>query len=220
MPEFIWDKRVQRYRYVRGSGRGQFVSRAAMESLTRSHIAQIERDILTIGNLFADGKISLATWEEQTAIALKTGHIQSYLLGIGGKSQMTQSDYGILGAKLRSEYEYLRGFSRDIVEEGMSREMFLSRLRLYTSAIRGSQEKGKSQGHVRNGFQWERRRRTKTESCSECVIYAALGWQRINTLPQPTEACTCKSNCGCYKEFAIAKPRDSLDGFQLNFLLG
>lgn len=208
MNEFIFNPKTQRYHYKQGAGRGQFVPATAIKFMLQRNIEQTQEDIRTIGELLVNKKISLSTWEETTAIALKNLHIQSYLLGLGGKNSVTQRDYGLIGQRLRREYQYLRKFGEELRTKGMSQAEFFRRLDLYSSAGSGLHEKARTEGHSKNGFNWERRRRTKTESCQPCIIYEGMGWQPINTLPAPTERCDCRSNCGCFKEFAKEKPKD------------
>lgn len=213
MPDFYFNPKTQRYHYKSGAGRGQFVPITAVRFMMQRNIEQTQSDIRTIGELLQDGKISLATWEETTAIALKNLHIQSYLLGRGGKNAMRQRDYGLIGQRLRKEYQYLRRFAEEIRTQGMSEAEFFRRLEMYASAGSGLYEKARTEGHVKADYLWERRIRTKTESCQPCIVFEGMGWQPINTLPNPTEQCECRSNCGCYKEFAKEKPRDFIRRF-------
>jgi len=205
MVDFIWDKKSQRYRY---KDSGKFVSKEAIENLTKKAIAQIGDDLETVADLLVEGKISLPTWTETTAKLLKNLHTYGYLLGAGGQKQMNQGDYGSLGLQIAKQYRYLYKFAEDIKTKGMSVAQFKNRLRMYFSAATGTLEQARMRKHRENGYRWERRIRTKQESCQPCISYASLGWQPIGTLPAPTQECDCLSNCGCYKEFFIEKPQD------------
>ena len=203
-PNFYFDRATQRYR---DQETGRFISQSRMRSLLGGHINQVREDLTTIGELLINGRISLPTWEQETRTALKALHTSSYLLGIGGEANMSQRDYGILGQQIRSQYEFLRGFAEELINTGMSEAAFRSRLEMYAWAARGSHEMGKLEGHVRAGFTWERRIRTKSNSCSPCISYAAAGWQPIGSLPHPTRDCECRANCGCYKRFSRGEQR-------------
>lgn len=206
--DFIFNPKTQRYHYKQGAGRGQFVPTTAVKFMMERNIEATQGDIKTIGELLANGRISLSTWEQQTAIALKHLHTQSYLLGRGGKGSMSQRDYGLIGFRLKKEYKYLREFAQEIQTTGVSKADFFRRLEMYSSAGSGLYQKARTEGHSNNGFAWERRVRTKTESCQPCIMYEGMGWQPIGTLPNPTEQCSCHSNCGCFKEFRKEKPTD------------
>lgn len=209
--EFAFDRNAQRYRYTSGAGKGQFVSEEAVRNLTLKAIALVEKDINTLAQLLIDKKISVATWEQSTALALKRAHTWNYLLGTGGIKGMSNRDQGILGAALKSQYQYLRGFSDAIINTGMSEAQFRARVQLYVLAARGSFERSRLESHKASGWNWERRDRSKLESCQPCVTYELAGWQPIGTLPNPMQECECRSRCGCSKRFAKGKkPTDSL----------
>lgn len=197
--EFIWDSAVQRYRY---KDSGKFLSQQAVTSLTQKAIAQVQTDVGAIADLLVQGKISVGTWESETAYALRRAHLWNYMLGVGGQKSMTAQDYKNVQAAVERQFQYLRGFSDDLVTKGMSEAQFRQRIQLYNSAANGTYHLGRQRGHERNGAQWERRRRTKANSCNPCISYAAMGWQAIGTLPNPQQECDCFSNCGCYKEYS------------------
>ncbi|MBD2005629.1 MULTISPECIES: hypothetical protein [Cyanophyceae] len=207
--EFLFDAKTQRYRY---KDSGKFVGDTAVRNLTQKAIGQIGADLGTIGDLLVQGKISVATWEKQTALALKNLHTWNYMLGVGGQKNMTASDYGILGNQLKTQYEYLRGFANDLRTTGMTQAQFQARLQLYANAGHGTYERARLKAHTNAKFNWERRIRTKANSCPPCIGYEARGWQPIGTLPNPMQDCDCRSRCGCYKRFSKSKtkPQDSL----------
>lgn len=203
---FYYDKEVQRYRWADTK---RFLSAEAVENLTVLKIDQIKQDLGTIGQLLIDRKINLQTWEKQTASTIKDLHLQFYLLGIGGLKQITQRDYGIVGQEMLNQYAYLRGFSEDLISAGMSIAQFENRVSLYADAARGTYQRARQEAHLRAGYLFERRIRTKIESCPECVSYALSGWQAIGSLPLPTKQCSCKMKCGCFKEFSVSNPANN-----------
>lgn len=208
--EFAFDPATHRYRYITGAGKGQFVSESAVRSLTEKSVAQVEADLVTLADLLVENKISLAAWEEQSAIALRNLHTWNFMLGIGGQKQMSDRDRAILQERINSEIKYLRGLSSKIQKEGMSEAAFRARLNMYSSAARGTYEQGQQIERGRNGWLWEKRLRTKSESCASCVWYAGMGWQPIGTLPIPASLCECRSRCGCIKIYSknLTKPED------------
>lgn len=212
MREFAFDRSSQRYRVTSGPGKGQYISAAAVRSLTERYIEQIKADISTVADKLIEGKISVTTWEETTARALKDLHANSYVLGRGGLAQMSQRDYGIIGQQLRSEYEYLRGFSQDILKGELSEAQLRDRLSLYIDAAYSSYERGRFESHQSNGFTWERRYRNSARSCTSCIVYAARGWQPLGSQPHIGEACECGNKCRCHKEYSKdrRRPKDSL----------
>lgn len=196
MSDFSYSKSAQQYRDNRT---GKFISTETAKGLIEKQIGAIATDIATIGDLLTRDLISVATWERQTAEALKTLHIQSYVLGRGGMRQMGDGDYRNISDKLRYQFQKLRGFSEDIINEGMSEAQFKARLDLYTNAARSSYENGRRAAH---GEGWlERRVLGGTNNCDPCVSHAGRGWQPRGTLPGIGEQCDCMARCQCGFEF-------------------
>jgi hypothetical protein len=209
MLEFIFDRTIQRYRYADS---GKFVGQKAVENLTVKAIVQVEGDITTITNLLIEGKINVGTWEDTTKSALKNLHSWNYLLGVGGEKQMTQADYGALGQKLKQEYKYLRGLAKELIEGTVTEAQLRARMAQYTASGGTTHELGRAKSHQKAGYFWEKRIRTKMNSCESCYSYAEMLWQPIGTLPEAGQKCECRSNCGCYKVFSrnSTKPGDSI----------
>lgn len=218
--EFEFDKQSQRYRIKSGTGKGQFIGKAAVDSLTRKAVKQVQADMMTIGKLLIDRKISLGTWEEATAKTIKQQTVLQYAIGKGGVAQLSSRDYGIIGAKLKAQYGFLRGFSEDLKAGKLSEAQFWARLKLYAAATSGAYEAGREESHKAADYRWEKRIRNARESCNDCIGYAARGWQAIGSLPNRGEKCACKSNCQCSKEYSKqrTKPTDSVLGGRWGFI--
>jgi hypothetical protein len=211
MAEFEWDKKTQRYRFADGANKGKFASAEAVASLTEKYIAQSEAKIAATADLLLDGHISVTAFEQAVAEQLKKAHINSYILGRGGLSQMGSRDYGLIGSELRKEYQYLRNFSVDILAGNLSPDQIRVRLAMYSSSLHGSRELGRLEGHRSAGYIWEKRSLHSSESCVDCSGFAGQGWVAIGTLPTPGDRCVCRSRCRCTKSFSkdLARPTSS-----------
>lgn len=203
--EYEFDGNSQRYRITSGPGKGQFVSAQAIASLTESYIEQSKESIQKITQSLLDGSLRVGEWERQVAQQLKYGHINSYLLGRGGLARMQgdkDRNYAIAGNILKGQYQYLRGFSQDILAGKLTEAQILSRMDLYIDAFHSTYERARQESHIADGYKRERRIRNAKESCSDCIEYAARGWQAIGSLPNPGQNCACISNCRCHKEYS------------------
>jgi hypothetical protein len=216
MIEFQFDRTTQRYRY---KDSGKFLSKSAMESLTKKAIAQVKTDLDTVNRLLIDRKISVAAWEEQTRNGLRRLHTWQYFLGLGGEANSIPSDVTILNERVRKEFQYLRGFATRINNGELSEAQFLYQANLYVNSTTNTYQLATYKSHSRAGYRWERRIRTKTESCTECLYYELLGWRTIGNLPQPGQECSCRANCGCFKEFSRSDLIPSDAGFTLSAAL-
>lgn len=197
-PNFTWDARSQRYRY---GDSGKFVPREAMLNLQKGYVEAIKADLQALGGLVADGKISLRTWQETTAKTIKTLHINQAILGRGGVDRMTPADYLAVGRELRSQYKYLQQFATDLTKGTMTRAQFEQRLKLYANSSNISFSQAQQQNSKDNGDRYMRRRLHASESCSDCIRYAARGVVAIGSLPLPKQNCQCGANCRCTVEY-------------------
>jgi len=104
------------------------------------------REMLPLRDTFADAMVSkaqelarrlsandidLATWQKSMRTDIKTSYIDQYVLGRGGRSQMTQADWGRVGQQLKEQYGYLSNFARDIANGNMSEAQIAARAQLY-----------------------------------------------------------------------------------------
>lgn len=199
---YTYDRNLQRYR----RDDGKFVSAADIEDLTKYMISKAKERTDAIANRLIENSIDLSEWTRQTALELKELHSQQYLLGRGGLMNMTQRDYGILGARLKKEYQYLNKFATDIRDGTLTIAQFKSRVNLYLSATDASYELSRRESHRAEGFAFERRRLGTTNNCNPCVSYAGMGWVTIGTLPAIATACDCRANCKCFFEYSREKP--------------
>ena len=199
---FTWNKKSQRYHYANGSKKGQFVRESQVEKLTQQAI----KDHLALGDVVNDalfsGQIDVARWERQTAQLLRSLAVYQYALGVGGAKQMDWQDYSLINGQLNLEYQYLRRFSQDILRGDLSEAQIQARIKMYYNKTNHFRERGRLEGHKRNGFLWERRVIAASHSCNDCISYASMGWAQIGTLPNPGENCQCKSNCRCIKYYS------------------
>jgi hypothetical protein len=199
---FYWNANSQRYHYANGNKKGQFVREKDVARITEKAIEyelqvgnKITKDLLS-------GKINVSTWEQQTAQSVRNLSIYQYSLGIGGIKQMDWRDHAEISGKVNLQYQYLRGFSRDIIQGNLSEAQILARVQMYYNKTRHFYEDGRLEGHTRNGFLWERRILAAFHSCDDCVRYSGVGWVKIGTLPNPGESCQCRANCKCVKYYS------------------
>jgi hypothetical protein len=212
MPSFSFNPGSQRYQWSSGDKKGQFVSKADLDGLMDGYNDQQADAIQAITKRMLNKRIGVNNWILEMAGALKPAHINAYTIGIGGKEQLNSSEYGKIGAILKEEYQYLRQFGRDILDQKLTRKQIEARANLYAESLYRSFEKGRESGHRANGYNWERRIRNAADSCDDCIGYAAQGWGTIGQFPTPGEQCQCKRNCRCTKEYSgsTVKPVENI----------
>lgn len=156
---------------------------------------------------FLDGLLELDAWQKAVAGELKQAHIVASILGRGGRDRMTYADWGRVGGRLRSEFRFLDNFAREILGGKLTAAQILARAGAYIDAARQSFFSAKTTSETEDGAEWEQRFLGASESCDDCVRYAAMGRQPIGTLPEPGERSICGNNCQCVKIYG----RDSGD---------
>lgn len=190
-------------RNFRDNRTGKFISKARVREIVQETIKSRTERTDRITKSLLKGDITVREWEGKMASEIKTLMVQLYRVG---KPDMDFSDYGRIGQMIRSQYARLRKFSRDIILGTQSEKQILNRARRYLAKAREAFEEGNRRGHAL-GNRWERRIRTKTESCRECLAYESANWQPIGTLPRPTDRCACRDNCGCYFVYSNSRAR-------------
>lgn len=221
IPTFEFDKRSQRYRYTSGKNSGQFVSREKVLDLMEAKISLIKEDLSLVTELLLQNRISLGTWEQTVASAIKTQHILGYSVGKGGIDRLNQSDYGRIGQYLRGQYVYLRRFSESIARGNLTPNQIRDRLTKYADAVYTSYELGVRESHRLAGYRWERRITAGSgQICGDCSDYASRGWSPIGLLPPPGVGSACLSRCRCIMDYSqeVSRPNTDILSLKLGWL--
>ncbi len=191
---FTFDETTQRYR----NERGHFVSQRSINSAVDSVISSSSNTMRAMTEQLQAGTISLADWQAGMMGQVKLMHLGAAMVGRGGRAQMTQSDWGWTGQRLRSEYGYLREFAHDIAIGSTPMDGRLAaRATMYAEAARGTQYGMMGRVARLNGREEERNYLGVAErNCNECIDCTAQGWVDIGTLP-PIGGRKCLARCHC-----------------------
>jgi len=119
----------------------------------------------------------------------------------GGWAQMSQSDWGKVGAQIKAQYAYLNNFAQEIAsgKQALNGQV-LARADMYGKATHSTYEAIRGQMAEVRGMTEERRVLTPGENCPDCIDYAAQGWQPIGSLPVIGDS-VCMTNCRCEFEY-------------------
>ena len=192
--EWSYDRKVGRYR----NEKGQFLSKKAVGAIVDGRISKLEQQLKSFTEKLVNGSITLDQWQGSVREAIKIAHIQVATIGYGGKAEMGRSEYGRIGQRLRSEYTYLQGFVRDLIDGRISAPMAMARIGLYAQSVRGSYWQGTEMKEQQRGFSMMRRvLDDQAVHCQDCIGYAARGIVSIGSLPMPGVRCECGARCKC-----------------------
>lgn len=196
-PDFRYNSIARRY--IDASGR--FVSQAVIKSALNATLVESRLAMDILGQQLIAGQISLAQWQVAMAQQIKISHLAAGAAAKGGWAQLSQADYGAIGAQIKKQYSFLQGFADEIASGKQKLNgSLLRRARMYNDAANGTFETIRRRDAVGGGATEERRVLGKAEHCIDCLDYAGRGWQPINTLP-PIGASICRTNCRCRFEF-------------------
>lgn len=199
-PDYRYNEAARRY--INASGR--FVSAGEIRGALDSTILNSRGNIDAICTQLQEGRISLAQWQTAMAQEIKVSHLASASAAKGGWAQMSQSDYGFTGSKIKAQYQYLNNFAKDIASGKQKLNgAFLRRGRMYNDAARGTYEDMVKREAVKAGNNEERRIRHAKDSCMDCIAADSAGWQPIGTLPRIGDS-ACRTNCRCTFEYRVA----------------
>ncbi|HSW63417.1 MAG TPA: hypothetical protein VLH56_08915 [Dissulfurispiraceae bacterium] len=205
---FGWNERAGRYMNLDS---GRFVTFKAVKSELDSLVTAYQQDIKSLSLQFKAGDITLREWHLGMERTIKNIHVASAAAARGGWAQMSKSDWGWVGQRVRFQYEKLDAFARQI-EAGTVKlnGRFLARADMYGQAGRATfEEMRRRYGRIFKDAVRERRVLSPiADHCTAgqrpgCMDLAARGWQSIGVLP-PIGAATCLTHCKCRWEMQDA----------------
>lgn len=192
---FSFDKEHGTYRR---RSTGQFVSRREIRSVIDKAIEKQERSLQRLAQKLQQGTYDLARWQNESADVLKELHLWNGAAGRGGWGEMTQSDYGRVGARLREQYGFLDNFAQQLErgEQRLAGTGFLQRVGMYAQAGRNTYEAVLNNTMRDSQFTQESNQLAEAEHCAGCLEATAQGWVPIGTLTLPGER-DCLTRCKC-----------------------
>jgi hypothetical protein len=200
---YTWDVKEHKYR----DDLDNFVDHSLVRNYLNLSLASTVQVSDLLSSLVYNGNISLADFYSIGREEMKREYLRLYMLAVGGKSQMTYSDYGRVGAMLKEQYKYFNGFLQDIAAGNLSEAQIRARLNMYFNSAREAYEKA----HAKQAKEWgaveERWNVTNgIENCPDCLAYESEGWKPFGYFPVIGSGSTvCLTACKCWKEYRNAQ---------------
>lgn len=213
---YYWDPSIARYR---DAETGRLVSRSAISNYVTESVnaatsapAVVDKGIISAGvdtyaNLAASGLVTPEQFVDLMREEIKREYIRQYLLGIGGRDQMTQARWGSIGGMLKESYSYLNGFADALATGNLSEAQITARARMYVNSAREAFSRADRLAHLEAGFDEVSWNTTPTvENCEGCLEFESYGWTKIEEDAYdgcfPASGCTpCISNCACFMDY-------------------
>lgn len=161
--------------------KGLPIDDASKARLIQARMDIFDTDMDNLANQVYSGQISLGQWEENMKGLIKGLHASTAAIGKGGWDEMTQSDWGRVGAEVKKQYRYLHNFAENIAEnrDSISLKAIQARAHMYGDAAghtAGIMQAGEfSGGTTRNPTEWALPWLPKDGS-TECLVNCKCKW--------------------------------------------
>jgi hypothetical protein len=167
-----YDKITGQYR-----DKGKLVSQSDLDLAIAGEALRLKKELEIKATALTQGRITLEQWQESTAKGLKDSHIRMSIVASGGKANTVANSYLIAGRNLKSEYENLRNFAKDIKDGNLSKAQIVARAQLYSNSIyRTYYETYHFQKVEREGFTLAKRDLDPfAKHCPDCPNHATGG---------------------------------------------
>ena len=208
---FTYDPRLSGSGY-RDTATGRIISRANVGEQIDVMISVSSDVTLPLSEMVDSGRISASSWKDAMRQEIKDNYIDQYLVGIGGRGQMGQADWGSVGGMIADQYRYLDGFYDQVASGELSQGQIYARSRMYLNSSREAYERAQGRAALTRGFTehgWFNS--PIAETCDDCKTLQAQGWTPIDqafispstgkeALPG-SGATICITNCHCHVEY-------------------
>jgi len=113
MPKWVYEPSTNRYR---DTATGRFIGQEKRVEL-RDEWTQSQKLVTDkLAEDYDSGKLSLSDFVKGMREEIKINNIEQYLLGAGGRNNMTPADWGRLGNRIKGQYEFMQEFGQDILD--------------------------------------------------------------------------------------------------------
>jgi hypothetical protein len=161
-------------------------------------VAATQDRLAVLGQRRALG-MATAEWRLEVQNVLKQAHIAAAALGVGGWDALDRGTTGLVGSRLRGQYDYLAQFALQVPGGDTFGPQALARLAQYgEGAVRGTASAVARRGAAA-GSQERNISRGSVRACDQCQGLSALGLVPLGTLPEVGTR-TCAGNCRCVIE--------------------
>lgn len=148
-----------------------------------------------------DGTIALGLWQMQLMQMVKQVHLIGLAVAHGGWPNLTQSDFGWAGQRIREQYQYVLKFTLEVGSGAQKLDgTAAARSALYAQAARGTHREAQRRIAAQRAVGQERRVLGRADHCKTCLAQAKLGWQPFGTLKRIGDS-ECLVACRCHFEF-------------------
>lgn len=189
-----WNK--EKRRYVRN---GKAIPPESVRRMVQGTIAKAKERLANIAGQKVRGEINSPAWFVASREEIKRMHTALAMVAQGGKSEMGVKEWGVVGNKIRSEIDYLKGFQRAMERGELSDAQILARAIQYGDAAWATYQKGVFNLEKQSGTQYVQwSLDPSAEHCDGCL--SSEGIHPIDKAPE-LGSNECGGRCRCSYEF-------------------
>lgn len=201
LSRYGYDPRVRKYR---DRQTGRYVSASTVRDAIDTLLDAQTVKARNLASQLKSGQVSLADWQAQMTVLLKTTHVAVGLAANGGLKNTSAADLGALAIHIKQQYKFLRTFVQDIKTGKQVMDGTLAvRASLYVQAGRGVYSLMVERAARIGGMQQEKNILGIADHCTganSCIEQSQKGWVPIGTLV-PIGQRRCSGNCRCRMEY-------------------
>lgn len=152
MALWLYNPQTGRYRVgdegaaVFGQRPGTYLSERRMTAVRDEWISVSKQRVNAMADQLASGRMTVQEWTYAMRREVRVNFINEYMLGHGGRSTMTQADWGRIGNKVRDQYAFLDSFAQQVARGELSQAQIAARARMYVEASSQAYEHGRASG--------------------------------------------------------------------------
>jgi hypothetical protein len=140
-----WTFYPDRYQY-RDDDTGRFADKRDVWKWSDACMDEQADQAKGLATALAGDTLTVGEWEADMRRRIKAEYTRQYLLGRGGRSAMTDEDWGSVGGMIADQYRYLDGFAAEIAAGELSEKMIAARSAMYLQSAREAFNRAQTRG--------------------------------------------------------------------------
>jgi hypothetical protein len=197
-PRYTWSAATRRYR---DTVTGQLVPEATVQAAVEATLQRSQAELQRLGARLGRRELTVDEWQARVAAELKTIHLVPAAAARGGWGHLSQADYGFVGARVKEQLGFLRGFAADLKSGKQAVDArFTIRTGMYAEAGRGTYAAMQRRLARQGGATEERNVLGRADHChgtpEGCIEQRRLGWVPLGTLVAVGRR-RCLTRCRC-----------------------
>lgn len=179
MPTPLWQYDPNSRTYV-NLRTGQIAGPGEMLGLRDRFAEALNAESDRLARRLTDREITIQQWTTEMRRLVKDAFVAQYAAAVGGVNNMTQADYGRIGAMMMAgqgttgQYWYLQRFAETIQAGRLTPEQIAARARLYMSSSVQAFERGKS-----TSYGMPRLPAYPGDGSTQCLVNCRCSWEIV-----------------------------------------